>query len=362
MRASAASRRERASRRAVALVGAVVAVVVTATACGPADKQRATRQIAAGAKRSELRHGRVSLSTKVVDMALPSAATQALPNGGRMNAAAAAQLLGAAPGSAKAAAADLDLVLDPAHRRAALLAPASAAARVGPTPSGGRPALVLFDHDTIYVRRADLTTVGARQWYRLDTRQIVSLGTPTAAVLAAPRTLADLAVLNPVDVVQQAVGMLTGSLHDGGAETLAGPSGGGSVTAHHYSGRTSLDKVTRQFHRDADSKKPWQRLLRIFAAKDDINPIAVWTGQDGRLDRLDLTYVGRPARRTRIDVTYSVVLAPSEPAPAPADLEVLTPPPGSDVVEVSSLAQIRGALGQWGVTAAPPDPSAGGGQ
>jgi hypothetical protein len=345
-----------ACRNAAALTCAAAAALAIA-ACSPAGKEAAVRKISAASRRPELRMGSLELSSAIVHISVPGGASgPSLPAG----AGALAGLLPSPTGAAAGPPAAVTLVIDVGGRRAALLAPGAVAGKVGATTStGGAPALVLFDGGVTYVRRPTQGIVGARPWYRLDTAFLTQISEPPTSAMALPRTISDLVVLSPIILLEQASGFLTGSLKDRGMQSLTPPGGGAAVPSSHYAGNTSLDKTTRSFRRDADQKRPVQRLLRVFAAHDDINPVEAWVSADGRLRRLDVGYRSRPDRGVLMSVRYRLALDPTDGLDAPKiPADVLNAPAAADTVTVTSLAQLRGALGQWFSTPAAP-PAAG---
>jgi len=324
------------SRQLVAL-GLVVALA--AAACGPVNKQTAVRRIAAAARGTEIRYGRLSITSVLKSepnrgfggVTLPPGLAAALPGG-----------LGGAPAPGPVA---LDVVYDPAQHLAALLAPAAAAARIGPTGGGGIPALVLFDGPLIYVRQDDAGEIGARSWLELDTKTLGPVGKPTYTELSQPRTLGDLAVISPITLVEAGYGMLTGSVKIDATAELSPPDGSIPEMAVEYRGNTSLDKAARQLHRDPDTERPTQHLLQTFAAHDDINAMSVWIGPSGDLAQLSVEYWGRPERGVKFGITFLLALDP--PSSHRIDESVLTPPTPGQVVQVNDPGLLREALDQW---------------
>lgn len=323
----------RGVRRGVA--GAVVAAVVLGLgACGPADKQAAVRKVSLASRRAEIRRGTIVLSSSPEELPALAAAGAAVAAGGNSLAVVGLPVT-------------MGVLVDVAHHRAALIAPASVASKVGAASAAGGPAaLVLFDGAVTYVRRPTQGIVGARPWYRLDTSQLTQLSEPALEAMIAPRTYGDLAVISPITLLEQGSGLLTGSAQNKGVGRLA-VAGDPEQQATHIEANTSLEKTTRSFHRDADRRRDTERLLRAFAAHDDINPAAAWLTADGRLARFDLKYLSRPDRGVRIGIRYSVVFVPVPVIAGPTDADLLVPPSAADSVGVTTLAQLRSALAQW---------------
>jgi hypothetical protein len=313
-----------AGLRGIRSIGALFCVAIAAGACGPgADKKEAADAIAAAGKRHELRIGDLTLvsTARTLTRSLPLR-----PQGPTVPAHA-------------------DLVLDVTHNRAALLAPAAAAARIGVTTSnGGPPALILFAGPVTYVRRPTQGIAGARPWYRFDSRTLGDLTTPSLEALAAPRTIGDLVVISPLVLLEQTSGVLTGSLKHLRSEPVR--VSGAIAGAEHYRANASIEKVTREFRRDADATRATKRLLRVFGAGSEINTAEAWLYPDGRLGRLALTYPARPDKNNRFDVRFDLRLAPPASA-ARAATEVLVTPQKKDVVEVATLSQLRNVVAQW---------------
>lgn len=310
--------------RRVGTVAVFLVVAALVSACGPgAEKQRAADAIAASGQRQEIRVGEISLASSAVETTRPLA-----PRAGDA----------VAPARA-------ELVVDGVRGRAALLAPSAAAAKIGVTTStGGPPALILFAGPVTYVRRPTQGIAGARPWYRFDTRTLRDLSLPSLERIAEPRALSDLVVVSPLVLLEQTAGVLTGSLESLGAEEVA--VAGSAAIADHYRANASIDKVTREFRRDADETRFTQRLLRAFAISGEINTLDAWLYRDGRLGRLALTYASRPEKGVRFDMRFDMRLAPVSSQPAVAR-EVLDLPDSEDVVQVTTLSQLRGVVAQW---------------
>ena len=282
--------------------------------CGPAAKQAAVRRVTSAAEQPGVRTGTVSLSIEPGSGA-PAGGTTGLRAPTR-------------PVEAR-------VVLDAAHNEAALLAPAALSSKLG------GQVLTLFTRSVVYSRTADVGVVGARPWFRLDTAHLGALNHYSAQDLAQPATLGDLVVVDPLTVVTQLHGLLTGSVKVHKGEVSA-PDSTSPVPAVEYDGNTSFAKVARQLHVDPDSEKPVRNLLGVFAAKQDINPISIWLSPTGALLRVQVTYICKPAKRIEFKVIYNLVLNPPQAAPPAPD--ALLAPNRNDVVDVASLNQLSLAL------------------
>lgn len=294
---------------------AVLAVVlaVGGSSCASVRKQEAIDRIARATRFDDARTGTIVISTR--SLTGPPISASALG-------------ITAAPSSPPS----LRVLIDASNRRAVLLAPPRAAARIGATRAGGFPALVLFTESRVYVRSADADLVGARPWLAADVKRLGAIAKATSEVLASPRTSGDLVVLSPIDVLDLARGFLTGSV-----TTDAGP----LVT---YRGRTSLDKDFRERRRDPSDADAIRDLLRSFSAKDDVNPITVQIDASGALRRVAVSFVGRPEYGIRFATTLDLEL---ENAKEPIDTSVFATPRAADVVLVESLGDLRAAVDQW---------------
>ena len=310
-----------------------LAATVAIVACGPVDKQRAVQAVATAARQSEPRTGTLSITSR------PRTAIALPGTGGQPGVTAPAASARPTPTRVS-----LPMIVDPGRQRSALLATAAAAARLGPSPSGGLPALALFDGGRVYVRSPDAGQVGARPWLSLDTDAVGPVSTPETQQLSTPRTIGDLVVVSPLVLREAAFGLLTGSVELRGTVDLTAPDGR-AVRANAYAGNTSLDKAARALHRDPDSVRPTRHLLESFAVHDDINPMSVWLDVNGHLSRIEVAYAGRPQRGVRIDVDLDMQLNPRGAVPVPTD--VLEAPPVDQVVQVSSIEELKAALDQW---------------
>lgn len=296
------------------VVAPVVAVVALVGACTPVGKQRAVDRIARAANAGAIRTGTITVTTRPLTR----------PTG-----------LTLAPRAAAAPVATLRVVVDRVKRRAALLAPASAAARIGATPGKGFPALVLFDHDRVYVRAADGGLVGARPWLAADLTDLGSVGVATTESLSQPRTVGDLVLVSPIEVIDLALGVLTGSVR--------ADAGGAPGTAA-YRAQTSIEKEFRQRHLDPSDDKHFVDVLRSLAVKDDINPIKVQFDGRGDLHGVAVDLIGRPEYGVRFATTFALEFDASA---SPADATVFEVPTAGDVVEVTSLGDLRAGIDEW---------------
>jgi hypothetical protein len=294
---------------------ALVAVVAL-TGCASLEKQRAIDAIADAARAPEIRVGTIEVSTQLTKG--PGGVAAGLPTG--------------APAAVPVR---LQVVVDVAHDRAALLAPPAAAARIGATEAVGFPPLVIFDDGRVYVRAPDSDLVGARPWLAGRVDEISGVVKATTDDLRRPLTDGELLVVSPLDVMHLALGFLSGSVK-------ASPENGATV----YRGRTSIDKATRERDLDPDDADPFRDILKRFAAKDDVNPITVVLGRNRKLQSIAVAFTGRPEYGIRFATTFSLALEPATPGMT-VDRSVFTLPKPADVVEVSSLTDLRAAVDQW---------------
>jgi hypothetical protein len=174
--------------------------------------------------------------------------------------------------------------------------------------------------------------VGARPWLagRLD--DISGVVKATTDDLRRPLTPGELLVVSPVDVINLTLGFLTGSV---------ATSTDNGATVHR--GRTSIDKEMRERHLDPDDADPFRDILKRFAAKDDVNPLTVVLDRAGALQEVAVAFTGRPEYGIRFATTFTLSLEPV----APVDRSVFALPRRADVVEVSSLTDLRAAVDQW---------------
>jgi hypothetical protein len=292
-----------------ALAAVVLTVAPALTACAPVAKRQAVERVAAAVTRPEVRTGTLTIA----------AVTEAPATNGP-----------ALPAAPPVPPVSVRVVLDPVHRRAALLAPPAAAARLGPNAGGGFPAIALFDGTTLYVRAVDAAAVGARAWLGVDLESLGAVGTASTDELQQPRTLGALAVLGPIELLDLARGFLTGSV------TMTAP---GS-----YRGRTSIEKEHRARRLEPSDARPLLDRLRAFAVSDDVQPLAVSVTPDGRLAHLEVGLVGRP--EYGVKVTTRLTLAMDD---GPAEGVVPPAPPEEDVVTVDDLGDARTTLDAWAV-------------
>ena len=312
----------RRKRLATATLAVSMAGLVLA-GCGPAAKQAAVRQVDQAVKSLGVRTGSLSITIQ--------------PGSGAPKGQFAS--LGSVAGSTGLPA-EAGLIIDPAADADALLAPAQLVSKAG------GPVLTLFDKTNIYSRTSDGGVVGARPWFELDTSHLGALNHYTEQDLENPATLGDLVVMNPLTLIQQTYGLLTGSVKVDRNATVSAPGSSTPLPAVEYSGNTSLDKVARQLHLDPDREKPTRNLLALFAAGRDINPISIWLSPSGALLRIQLTYISKPLKRVEFKVVYDLTLdAPGTTTP---DLAALTAPSTDQVVGVSDLGELSLALQKIG--------------
>jgi hypothetical protein len=305
------------------LAVSVMSAGVIATGCGPATKQAAVRQIDQAVKGLGVRTGSLSLTIEPGPGA-PKSQSSSL----------------AAVAANTSLPAKAGLIIDPATAAAALLAPAQL------TSKAGGPVLTLFDRSSIYSRTADGGVVGARPWFELDTSHLGALNHYTEQDLENPATLGDLVVMNPLTLIDQSYGFLTGSVKVDRNVTVTLPGSAAPAPAVEYSGNTSLDKVARQLHLDPDREKPTRNLLGLFASRRDINPVSIWLSPAGALLRIRLTYISKPLKRVEFKVVYDLTLdAPGTTTP---DLAALDPPSNDQVVGVRDLGELSLALQKIG--------------
>jgi hypothetical protein len=294
-------------RAASALVLLAVAPGVTASA--PVAKRQAVERVAASVTRPDVRTGTLTIAA-VVDA--PATAAPGLPT--------------AAPSPP----ATVRVVIDPVRRRASLLAPPAAAARLGPEPGGGFPAIALFDGPSLYVRAVDAAAVGARPWLAVDLDHLGAVATASTDDLQKPRTLGDLAVIGPIELLDLARGFLTGSV----STTAAGS----------YRGRTSIEKDHRARRLDPSDAEPLLDRLRAFAVSGDVHEISVDVAADGHLARLEVGLVGRPEYGVKVTTRFTLAMDDGPPSgvvpPAPA---------AEDLVTVDELGDARATLDAWAI-------------
>jgi hypothetical protein len=223
--------------------------------------------------------------------------------------------------------ASLRVVVDVAARRAALLAPPAAAARIGPGPDGSFPPIALFDGHTLYVRAFDAAAVGARPWVAVDLDHAIGQQTSSTDALTRPRTLGDLALVSPIDLLDLGRGLLTGSVT--------------ATDRGRLSGRTSIDKEVRARHLDPSAADPLRHRHAAFAATDDINPMRVDLSGDGQVQHLSVDLVGRPEYGVQVRTTFALDLDATPTASLPST------PAAADVVRVDDLGEVRNALDAW---------------
>lgn len=282
--------------------------------CAPAEKQAAVKRIANAIATLGVRTGTITVSTRPIDV--PTLAPAARPKGITLP-------------TAVAPTASLRVVVDRAGRRAALLAPPEAAARIGISGGGSFPALVLFDGDRVYVRATDAGLVGARPWLAMDLRDLGAVTVAQTDELSRPRTAGDLVVVSPMQVLDLALGVLTGSVT--------------RLSATQYRAKTSIEKEYRERDFEASDTKDFEQALRSFAAKDDINPIDFSLAPDQSLQKVAVDLIGRPEYGIKFATQFVLELDPK----GDVDTSVFAVPRRADVVEVNSIGDIRAAIDEW---------------
>jgi hypothetical protein len=299
------------TRLRLSVPAALILALALLVGCAPVGKQRVVERIARAANANAVRTGSITVTTR--QLSRPAGLTLA-------------------PRTGTVAAPTLRVVVDRAKRRAALLAPPAAAARIGATATGGFPALVLFDHDRVFVRAADGALVGARPWLAADLTDLGAVGMATTESLSQRRTLGELVLVSPVEIIDLTLGVLTGSVR-------AQPG-----TPASYRAQSSIEKEFRERHRDPSDDKDFVDVLRSVAAKDDINPLTVELDAQGALRRVAVDFTGRPEYGVKFATTFTLDLdAPG----GSVDTSVFDVPAPGDVVEVTSLGDLRAGIDEW---------------
>ncbi len=302
-------------RRFAPLIACLLTGMIGAS-CASVDKQNAVRRIARAVETVGLRAGTITVATRPIDV--PS---QAVP-GVRVP-----KIDGGTPALAPAS---LRVVLDRGARRAALLAPPAAAARIGISEGQSFPALVLFAGDRVYVRSSDVGLIGARAWLGMDLTELGAVTAPATEELAQPRSAGDLTIVSPIQVLDLALGLLTGSVKRPSPSTVKG--------------NASIEKEYRERDREPSDSDDFLQILRLFAVKDDINPIGVELDAAQRIKAITIEFVGKPEYGVKFGTRFALTLDPVGP---PIDKSVLAIPARADVVEVSSLGDLRAAVDAW---------------
>lgn len=222
-----------------------------------------------------------------------------------------------------------------------------AASRASLTPEGGSRPTVLIEDLVWFGRRAGVPDDDARPWARLD---LADLAEDAGEIQPfSEQAAAAIAALHPAIVIDLAAGALTGSIERLGAETVAG------VETTRYGANFAIDKALGDVRRrryPEDRRERVDELVELLGIDGEVHPGEVWLDADGRIRRLTLRLVQRPA--TRVELAMVVTLEVTEIGGA----YLAEPPTPQQVLSVDSVVRFVTTVGA-GAPAAPPAPGEG---
>ena len=194
--------------------------------------------------------------------------------------------------------------------------------------------LVVYDADTIYVRRVVKSKADKRLWARLELDRLPDQPLPSFDDLLQGAQPGDAVVLSPGLLTDLLSGALTGSVRQ---ERVADDG------SRLISFNASIDKASRELDLDDDDRDAREKLLRALAIKDDIGPAETVLREDGSVSRVTIVFAERPDKQTRLDLEADLVLGPQ---PADADGPAPAPPPRNRTVRVRAIGALRSTLSE----------------
>jgi hypothetical protein len=289
-------------------VATIAALALGAGACGLGDKQEHAERIhSARAKAIDSKMAAGTLTYQLTpDPDNPS------PVGEGQGGGAAAELMAQA-GAPRSIA--FDVAFDFAGRRAQLTAATPAGATAEPAPDAAAlteaavqatmPSTIssVFSGNTIFVRRANLRPTEKRVWAKLDyTRLPDDEDRPLPNELEGTRgVLAAANSINPIYIVDLALGALAGSVEVVGTETVAG------VTTTKYESNISVDRVFTELDLNDTELEARTLMLRLLLGRAaDVRPAQFWVDDEGLLRKAVFEFSQRVDRNENNDLLITL--------------------------------------------------------